>query len=658
MTTRRFIRSLAVFSLLLVMAACTDSDYEARTTLSGRVLSGDMPIADANVTLYRAGAVRRSDAVILGTGQTDANGFFEITYIYIPPEVENVVLYLIADGPQASTRLASVIGAPPPLADIVINERTTVASAYAMAQFIDGDTIGGTYPGLQNAAAIVRNLVDIYTGDVSSVLGRFPNGPYTSARALFNSLANMLAGCVQNSASCSFLFNEATPAGGVAPDNVLQAVENIAHYPGNNAASLFAVSQTHVVYEPDLTLPPDAWTLAIMYDGNGEELDGPGNIAFDKDGNAWVNNNYTFSLNASEPNTCGDDHLLKLTPTGEDVPGAPYQGGGLYGSGYGIIVDLNGDVWATNFGFQGSECTEDVTQLWNSVSKFSSEGVPISPTRDGDSPGGYFLDDQAQPQGIISDRAGNIWIANCGSDSVTMFPGGDVDQRVVFADFGVEAPFDVAPDINGNVWVTSNHNNSVFQLDPNGNVIASVLNGEAGINMPMGIASDSLGNVWVANSGIVDAPCGDTPIQFPPADDVTGEFASVTMIQPNGEPTADSPYKGGGLRAPWGIAVDGNDNVWVANFVGQRVSQICGARPSNCPPGLGTGDPISPETGYSFNGLVRNTGVQIDPSGNVWLTNNWERIPKQTNPGGHQMVVFIGLAEPVKTPLIGYPERP
>ncbi|MGH3183122.1 MAG: hypothetical protein ACRDOH_23820 [Streptosporangiaceae bacterium] len=37
------------------------------------------------------------------------------------------------------------------------------------------------------------------------------------------------------------------------------------------------------------------------------------------------------------------------------------------------------------------------------------------------------------------------------------------------------------------------------------------------------------------------------------------------------------PFSGGGLTIPWGIAVDGNDNVWVANFGGQRVSEFCGA---------------------------------------------------------------------------------
>ena len=130
------------------------------------------------------------------------------------------------------------------------------------------------------------------------------------------------------------------------------------------------------------------------------------------------------------------------------------------------------------------------------------------------------------------------------------------------------------------------------------------------------------------------------------------------MVLPDGTPSTGSPYTAGGLYMPWGIAVDGNDNVLVANFNGRRLSYLCGADPSNCPPGFETGDPISPDEGYVFEGFVRATAVQIDPSGNVWLTNNWETVPAPTNPGGHQMVVFIGLAAPVKTPLIAAPRKP
>lgn len=114
------------------------------------------------------------------------------------------------------------------------------------------------------------------------------------------------------------------------------------------------------------------------------------------------------------------------------------------------------------------------------------------------------------------------------------------------------------------------------------------------------------------------------------------------------------------MTIPWGIAVDGADHVWVANFGGRRLTELCGTRRKACPPGKRwVGAPISPEkTGYGFDGLVRNTGVAIDPSGNVWVANNWKNVPVQSNPGGYQVVAFIGLAAPIKTPLIGPPRQP
>jgi hypothetical protein len=75
-----------------------------------------------------------------------------------------------------------------------------------------------------------------------------------------------------------------------------------------------------------------------------------------------------------------------------------------------------------------------------------------------------------------------------------------------------------------------------------------------------------------------------------------------------------------------------------------------------CPAGMRVGDPISPDTGYTSDSLQRITGGQIDPSGNVWLTNNW-KIDSDgfVNPGGNAVVIAIGAGAPVKTPLIGPP---
>ncbi|WP_035799963.1 NHL repeat-containing protein [Kitasatospora mediocidica] len=627
----------------------------------GTVRSGDTPLGSAEVTLYEAGDRRGGPATPLATTRSDAQGRFQLSYGR--PSNPAAVLYLIADVRRGGrdggrhggpVRLAAVLGTPGPGPDVVINERTTVATAYAMAQFTDGADISGSRPGLRNAAAISHNLADVTTGEVARLLDAPPNGPLTSTLRTFNSLADLLAGCVDGT-TCRSLLGLAQQPGKPAPEDTLQAAVDIAHAPGNHVGELFALAVTKPLYEPALSAAPDAWTLALRYDGNGHELNGPGNIAFDADGNAWVTNNYRFDADP-HASVCGDDHILRFTPTGQDAPGAPYRGGGLYGAGFGITLDPKGDVWAGNFGFQGSGCALDPSRFYRSVSQFGPTGRALSPRR------GWRSGDIVQPQGTVSDRDGNIWIANCGGRSVTRIPQGHPEQARSItppADALVK-PFDIAVDPAGQAWVTGNGSESVVMLSPDGTPTRSVTGG--GLSKPLGIASDSLGNLWVANSGVVPLPCEDgTSAGL--ADAVQNAVpgapgASVTMIRPDGT-TPDQPFSNAGLVLPWGVAVDGDDTVWVANFGGQRLVRLCGARLSSCPPGSTTGQPISPpDTGYTSDGLVRNTGVQIDPSGNVWLANNWQTVPFQTNPGGHELVVFIGLAAPVRAPLIGPPQQP
>ena len=131
------------------------------------------------------------------------------------------------------------------------------------------------------------------------------------------------------------------------------------------------------------------------------------------------------------------------------------------------------------------------------------------------------------------------------------------------------------------------------------------------------------------------------------------------QINTRPEPSLPGYSASGGLTVAWGVAVDGSDNVWVANFTRGGVSHFCGARDGSCPMGVSTGDALSPNnTGYHSDLLDRNTAVEVDSSGNVWLTNNWKDLPIQTDPVGDAMVVYIGLAAPVRAPLIGPPEQP
>jgi len=603
------------------------------------VLSGKGPLRSTPVVLYGVKPGKHKHPFVLARSRTRSDGTFRLRY-----RASKAILYLLA-GKGAAVRLASVLGKSPAPSQVVVNERTTVASGFALAQFIHANKIKGPSPGLQNAAGMVRNLVNVRTGTLSGVLTQEPNGSATSTLREFNSLANMLPRCVRNRHHCGRLFRLAKPPRGHAPRGMLEAVADIARNPWKQVAGLFALAQAHPApYRPALgsTETPDAWTLALRFNGNGHTMDGPGNFAIDGRGNVWVNNNYTYSPDrfASQ---CSSGLLFKFNPRGRYVKGSPYSGGGLSGAGFGITLDPRGRVWVGNFGFSSPGCP--VIPPRNSVSLFDSRGRALSP------PQGFTQGGISSPQATVSDRRGTIWLANCADGSVTRIPGGNPAAAQNISGLGLVEPFGIGINQKGQSFVTGIGSSTVAMLNRDGTPTPNSPISGGFLKRPMGIAPDSRGNMWVANSGIVELPCPFTgPVPEPPLD------GSVALLGPDGTPKAQ--FRGAGMTIPWGIAVDGNDNVWVGNFQGQRVSEICGLRVKRCRPGGGPGSPISPESGYGFDGLVRNTGVAIDPSGNVWLTNNWKLLPPPANPGGYEIVAFIGLGGPLKTPTIGTPRRP
>ena len=126
---------------------------------------------------------------------------------------------------------------------------------------------------------------------------------------------------------------------------------------------------------------------------------------------------------------------------------------------------------------------------------------------------------------------------------------------------------------------------------------------------------------------------------------------------------------GKGIFAPWAISIDGNDNVWISNFASSTagIVQLCGFRTETCPPGMKTGDAISPPGGYVGGGLQMQIDLGIGPAGDVWVDNNWDDYqaalgqvaePLSTLGAGQGVVVFYGMAKPVKTPLIGPVRQP
>jgi len=474
---------------------------------------------------------------------------------------------------------------------------------------------------------------------------------------------------------CQALFDATTVPGGARRTDVLQAVANIAKYPWLNVGTLFSLSLAHPVYEPALATTPDAWTLFLKFTGSFSSvqdesnlLNGPGAFAIDELGFLWVSDNYI-----PEPPdrlACAGTRVVKYYPWGENFPGSPYFGGGLSGAGFGISITPDGLIWIGNFGFAGTGCALPPA---NSVSVFNPDGTPLP-----DSP--FTAGPISWPQATMPDRSGNVWIANCAADSVTVYPKGRPGQAFEVpipppaGSSGKMKPFGLAIDHQGNSWTTGSLNGTLAVIGPQGHLIEVIPPQDAGgrtqLRRPMGNASDSRGNIWVANSDFMDVPC---PPDAPDLGPATAPSVALFLRNPGRAPHPDSPFTGGGITLPWGVAIDGNDTVWIANFgfpfdlanpetteawtVPNRVSHFCGVDTSRCPPTKqGIGKAISPDgTGYSSNALDRNTGIAIDPSGNVWVVNNWKQIPLVTNPGGNSIAVMVGAAAPVKTPLIGTP---
>ena len=315
--TKKISPFLSAFFLILPIVANA-------TVQQGRVNSAGKPIVGATVKLYQAGTSFQGNAVMLGSSVTSSGGAFNIQYT--PPNSADTVLYLIAEGGSVHKRptlynnaikLATVLGSKAIPKQANINPRTTIATVFTMAQFLNDENIAGPSPGVPNAADILRNLVNLKSGGIGHVLATKPNGSETETLPTFNTLANMLTVCIKDQTQCATLFGLSTPPSGdatpVPPNNTLQAALNIALYPYQNAGGLFDYSTKNKAYKQTLTSAPNAWTLAIRYDGNGKEMDGPGFIAFDTQGTAWIANNYNWKKGTKDPQgtVCGAQDVLR-----------------------------------------------------------------------------------------------------------------------------------------------------------------------------------------------------------------------------------------------------------------------------------------------------------------------------------------------------------
>lgn len=331
----------------------------------------------------------------------------------------DAVLYVTATGGTAGIRpLPPAVELAASLGDIrsgkvTVNELTTVAAGFSLAQFAGGGSLGGTAPGISNAAKMPRNLVDPRTGARTRFLLSAPNGSSTETLATFDSLASIISGCVADAGRCARFLDAATDAWGTRPATTWQAMTLLPTNPSGAPEKIFAQVPRHPRFTPVRTTPPAGWYLALKFWGNGHQFNGPGNLAFDSAGRVWTNTNATWAPTLR--GVCPGTSIFRLDPYSPGRPVVTFSGGGLNGSGFGISLDAAENVWVTDYGFTGPLCPTPPTS--DSASEFSPSGTALSP------PAGYRNGPLSWPQGVESDADGDIWIANCGDDNVVEYPG-------------------------------------------------------------------------------------------------------------------------------------------------------------------------------------------------------------------------------------------
>ena len=383
----------------------------------------------------------------------------------------------------------------------------------------------------------------------------------------------------------------------------------------------------------------------------GSGLKNPESVAADKDGDVWIadtNNSRVVAISAAGVQTTAG--------TGLSYPA-------------GVAVDADGDV------FIADTDNNRVVEIAANGTQTTVAGCTTSSCQS------TVLTSLGYPTGVAVDVTGNVFIANSsGSTSSWLLkvpPGGGAPTAV---GSGLSFPFQLAVDVKGDVFIADSSNNRVVEVQPGpvnfGNInvcpagqttpapcsatlmldysvnadvtfgsapVSVVTQGVPNLDFTMSSAFTTCPNSLNAVSAcFVDASFAPLvpglrmgAVQFM---DNSGNVQGTSLIQGVGQGPAiafnpgTQATLGSGLSSPFGLAVDGNGDVFIADSNNARVVEV--------PAGGGTQTTVG-------SGLTYPTGVAVDGAGDVFITDrNANQVVEVPAGGGTQTTVGSGLAYP------------
>ncbi|HWB33510.1 MAG TPA: hypothetical protein VG714_10070 [Acidobacteriaceae bacterium] len=633
---------LSSLVLALTLGGCSISSSSAPagpiagTAIRGAVHGGQQPISGASVQLYAAGTTGYglgATPLLSSPVITGSDGSFTLTGTYTCPSSSSE-LYLVAtggnpglpSGSNSAIALAAALGpcnyagASGPTLDpstyIVVNEATTVATVYSLAQFWQPNSfIVGTSAtnatGLANAFDTAATMVDNSAGTAYATTP--PLNTTIVPQTKINTLADILAACVNTNGTdgtCGSFFSSVAPQNSAAPTNTISALLDIALSPSTNTPALFALVGSTAPFQP--TLPYAPWDYALVETIRYPGIHNYGSVAIDSHGNAWAFAG-TAALQLG---------IVEVSPAGDPLSGAaPGYQDSVLGSPNLLVIDGNDNVWSPN---------------WHGVVEFASDGTDITAS-------GPYL----QPTPPETD---NFWAAAASGSNIVLPDsvsssapnGGVIELNSAGARINDAGEFNssgtipggiryIALDASNTIWLSVNTNTpgvaALYHLDFNGNFLIPHGIGGGGLYEPRAMATDSSRNLWVLN------------YHSYPASLLAGT-GSVSEFDSNGNPLSSAQgFADGYLYLPTAIAMDGNSTPWILDGL-QGIVHL-GADGT-----ILTGAPNT--DGYRDTSLPGGDAIAIDASGNLWVSSGYSPPTSTTD---STLTKFIGVAAPVATPL-------
>ncbi len=247
--------------------------------------------------------------------------------------------------------------------------------------------------------------------------------------------------------------------------------------------------------------------------------------------------------------------------------------------------------------------------------------------------------------GVAADGSGNLYIADYNNQRIRKV---DASTGIISTVAGIGAfgysgdgaaataaqlfhPWDVTVDGAGNLYITDSYNGRIRKVDASTGNISTVAGtggsiGDGGaataaqLNSPQGLALDGAGNLYIADAH------ND---RIRKVDASTGIISTVAGIGTFGYSGGDGGAATAALlRFPAGVAVDGEGNLYIADWDNHRIRKV-DASTGNISTVAGTTQGYSGDGGAATSAQINYPDdVAVDGSGNLYIANGNNRIRK------------------------------